>query len=189
VLENLLVAVLAFASTNLDDFLLLIGFFALPAFRAPEVILGQYLGIGALTAVSLVGARLAVALPEGKVGLLGLVPVAIGAKKLWAARRGADDDPKPPPAAGAHNVLTVAAATLADGADNIGVYIPIFATRAAHGSAVIVGTFALMTALWCAAAHRLAKHPALGAPFRRYGPKLLPWVLIAVGIAVLTKTS
>jgi cadmium resistance protein CadD (predicted permease) len=188
VLETLFVAILAFASTNLDDLLLLIGFFAIPAFRAREVVLGQFIGIGALTAVSAASALLAVALPTGKVGLLGLVPVALGAMRLWDARRGVDDDQKPAPAASAHNVFTVSAATIGDGGDNIAVYVPIFAAHAAHEQALIVGTFAILTALWCAAAHYLANHPALGAPIRRYGPRLLPWVLIAVGITVLTRT-
>jgi cadmium resistance protein CadD (predicted permease) len=54
VLATLAVSVVAFASTNVDDVSVLLGFFADPAFRARHVVLGQYLGIGALVAVSLV---------------------------------------------------------------------------------------------------------------------------------------
>jgi cadmium resistance protein CadD (predicted permease) len=36
------------ASTNFDDIIFLIGFFADPRFRARDVAVGQYVGIGAI---------------------------------------------------------------------------------------------------------------------------------------------
>jgi cadmium resistance protein CadD (predicted permease) len=54
VVYTILVSVAAFASTNIDDIFVLLGFFSAPAFRTRHVVLGQYLGIGALVAVSLV---------------------------------------------------------------------------------------------------------------------------------------
>ena len=46
--------IILFASTNVDDLLVLIAFFALPRCRARDVVIGQYLGIGALIVVSVV---------------------------------------------------------------------------------------------------------------------------------------
>ena len=43
----------------------------------------------------------------------------------------------------------------------------------------------VMTALWCALAHWLVNHPTLGAPIRRYGHRILPFVLIGVGVMVM----
>ncbi|EAU69957.1 cadmium resistance transporter [Stigmatella aurantiaca DW4/3-1] len=46
-----------------------------------------------------------------------------------------------------------------------------------------------MTALGCLVAHHLVNHRALGSPIRRYGHGLLPWVLIAIGIAILVEND
>jgi len=42
--------------------------------------------------------------------------------------------------------------------------------------------FVLMTALSCAVAHWLVYHPTLGAPIRRYGHRIMPFVLINLGL-------
>jgi cadmium resistance protein CadD (predicted permease) len=49
VLSAIGLAVVVFATTNVDDILLLSAFFADPAFRAPAVVVGQLVGIGVLT--------------------------------------------------------------------------------------------------------------------------------------------
>lgn len=188
-LATLTVSAVAFVSTNVDDIFVLLGFFADPAFRARHVVLGQYLGIGALVAVSLVCSLIALVIPPAYIGLLGLLPIGIGVKKLWDARRGEEDAEGGHPAPGAHKVLAVAAVTAANGGDNLGVYVPMFATRALDERLVIIAVFAVMTALWCLVAHFLVNHRALGAPIRRYGRWLLPWVLIAIGIAILLEND
>jgi cadmium resistance protein CadD (predicted permease) len=190
VLATLAVSVIAFASTNVDDIFVLLGFFADPAFRARHVVLGQYLGIGALVAVSLVCSLIALVLPPASIGLLGLLPIGIGVKKLWEAWRGGEDRAEDgAPAPGAHTLLAVAAVTAANGGDNIGVYVPMFATHSLHEKLVILAVFAAMTGLWCLVAHFLVNHRALGAPIRRYGHLLLPWVLIGIGIAILLEND
>ncbi len=189
-LATLAVSAVAFASTNVDDIFVLLGFFADPAFRARQVIIGQYLGIGTLVAVSIVCSLIALLIPPVYIGILGLLPIGMGVKKLWEARRGsAEDTEGTHPAPGVHKVLAVAAVTIANGGDNIGVYVPLFATRALDERLAIVAVFAVMTALWCLVAHSLINHPALGPPLRRYGQRLLPWVLIGVGISILLEND
>jgi cadmium resistance protein CadD (predicted permease) len=190
VLATLFVSVVAFASTNVDDIFVLLGFFADPAFRARHVVTGQYLGISALVAVSLVCSLIALVIPAAYIGLLGLLPMGIGVKKLWEARRGAEDGEEGGPSArGAHKIFAVAAVTAANGGDNIGVYVPMFATHSIDEKLVIIGVFAVMTGLWCLVAHYLVSHRALGAPIRRYGQLLLPWVLIGVGVSILLEND
>ena len=188
-LTALLVAAVAFASTNVDDIFVLLGFFADPAFRARHVVLGQFLGIGALVALSFAGALAALVIPPAYLGLLGLVPIALGLKKLWELRRGSSEEDEAEltahPAAGAHRVLSVAGVTLANGGDNIGVYVPMLATRSAQERFVVVVVFAVMTGVWCLVAHALVRHRTLGAPLRRFGRIALPWVLVAVGLVIL----
>ena len=45
--------------------------------------------------------------------------------------------------------------------------------------------FAVLTAAWCGLAHWLVNHPTVGAPIRRYGHRVLPFVLIGVGVMVM----
>jgi cadmium resistance protein CadD (predicted permease) len=190
VLAAIAISAVAFASTNVDDIFVLLGFFADPAFRARHVVLGQYLGIGTLVAVSLVCSLIALVIPPGYIGLLGLLPIGIGAKKLWEAWRGGEDsEEEGHPAPGAHKIFAVAAVTIANGGDNIGVYVPMLATRSLNETLVLLAVFAVMTALWCFVAHFLVNHRGLGAPIRRYGHLVLPWVLIAIGIGILLESD
>lgn len=78
--------IVLFASTNVDDIFVLLGFFSDRRFRVREVAVGQYVGIGALVAVSVVGSLVSLVLAPAYVGLLGLLPVLIGLKKLWELR-------------------------------------------------------------------------------------------------------
>src|SRR5262245_43791009 len=76
-------AVVVFATTNVDDLLLLAGFFSDPSLSARSVIVGQFLGIGALTAASAAAAAVAFVVPPAYVALLGIFPLALGGRGLW----------------------------------------------------------------------------------------------------------
>lgn len=79
----LTIGISAFAATNIDDiFILMLFFSASQSFPTKQVVLGQYIGIGLLTAVGALGAFLPLLVPEYVIGLLGIAPVAIGVKKL-----------------------------------------------------------------------------------------------------------
>jgi cadmium resistance protein CadD (predicted permease) len=71
-------AVALFVATNLDDIFILVAFFADPGLRARQVIVGQYLGIGALVLISVIAALIALVIPFAYIGFLGLVPIAMG---------------------------------------------------------------------------------------------------------------
>jgi cadmium resistance protein CadD (predicted permease) len=174
-----------FAATNIDDLFVLMVFFADPAFPARQVILGQYLGILALVALSLLGALAALVIPARLVGLLGLLPLAIGLKKLLDLRKPADEGEPAAPAERRLRFLTIALVTFSNGGDNIGVYVPLFATRAREEVAFLVGLFAVLVALWCAVSYLLVRRTAVGKPIRRFGHLLLPFVLIALGLSIL----
>jgi cadmium resistance protein CadD (predicted permease) len=179
------VGVVVFASTNVDDLFVLLAFFSEPRFRGGQVVAGQYLGIIALTVASLLLSMTALVIPSAYVGLLGLVPLGIGLWKL-VRRQSGDNDTATAPRA---NVLAVAAVTVANGGDNLGVYTPLFATRRPAEIGLLIAVFLLMTALWCAIARGLVRHPAVGAPIRRRGRRLLPWVLIALGAYILVDSG
>jgi cadmium resistance protein CadD (predicted permease) len=55
-------------------------------------------------------------------------------------------------------------------------------------SAMVI-VFAVMTSLWCLAAHWLVSHRALGAPIRHHAHRVVPFVLIGLGVLILMKTG
>ena len=185
------VAVAVFAATNVDDLFLLAAFFADPSLRTRSVVEGQFLGIGVLVAISAAAASVALTVPEGYPALLGIVPLTLGLRSLVALRRKDGGDGEQPDSAevarrGARSqVATVAGVTIANGGDNLGVYIPLFAREPGH---ILVHTsvFAVMTAIWCFVGFRLIQNRVVGACARRYGRLALPVVLIALGLWILS---
>lgn len=189
VLGVLGVAIVTFTSTNIDDIFVLLGFFADPKFRLRQIIIGQYLGIGVLYGVSAIASLLALVIPAAYIGLLGLAPIYFGLGRLWELWNGreAGDNPEDHSkvSAGHGNIVAIALVTIANGGDNISVYTPLFATRSAYEVLAIGCIFAVLTAVWLGAAHSLVNHPKLGAPIRRHGHRVVPFVLIALGILIL----
>jgi len=159
-----------------------VAWFAAGRYRNSHIVVGQYLGIGALFAASVAAALLALAVPTEYVRWLGAVPIALGLKMLLAPDRAPEPD-----APDASGVLAVTTVTVANGADNLGVYIPIFATSRPQSIVVWGAVFALLIGLWCLGARWLVRHPAAGAPLRRWGPAAVPWVLIGIGLWILLR--
>jgi cadmium resistance protein CadD (predicted permease) len=170
--------VAAFVATNVDDLFLLVAWFA-GGYRASAIIAGQYLGIGALFAAAAAASLASLFVPVEYLRWLGLLPILIGLGMLL--RRGEAES------AGAQgaSIASVTAVTVANGADNIGVYLPLFAVASPWTIAAYGAVFAAMIALWCLGARWLVRHPAAGSPLRRWGPRLVPWVLVALGIWIL----
>jgi cadmium resistance protein CadD (predicted permease) len=196
-LVNLVVlGVSAFAATNIDDIFLLMLFFSSSNLAARHVVAGQYAGFGLLVGISAVGSLVSLVVPSKIIGLLGLVPIAIGVKKLFDIR-------KPPKGEGIRvqglqtekgrqsylSVSRVATVTFADGSDNIGVYVPLFAS---HGTSVeittLIAAFLVMTGVWCAMGHYVVNHRFLARQLREFGHLIFPFVLIVIGISVLAET-
>ena len=81
-------------------------------------------------------------------------------------------------------MFAVAGVTIANGGDNLAVYIPVFASGI-HAIPIYILTFAVMTGLRCGAGYKLVNNALVGEPIRRYGHILLPLVLIAIGVWIL----
>ena len=186
-LSIILTSALAFISTNVDDIFLLTLFFAqCRTLRSRlQVVAGQYLGIGVLTALSLLGACGFKLLPPAYLGLLGLVPITLGAKELVGSFRSRSEAESEEETSSSFGLLRVAAVTIAGGGDNLGVYIPLFSRFSARQLFYTTLIFALFTALWCFLAASLARLPRLQRGLRAYKHILVPLVLILLGISIL----
>ncbi|WP_420709010.1 cadmium resistance transporter [Streptomyces sp. NRRL B-1140] len=144
-----------FAVTNIDDILILSLFFAQGAGHhgsARRIVIGQYLGFAAILAVALAVAAAfgATFLPESAIPYLGLLTLALGFKAAWQVWQHRDDeDDEPESTEGGPKALEVAAVTFANGGDNIGVYVPVFATAGIGGMTVYTIVFLVLVAVWC----------------------------------------
>lgn len=174
-----------FVATNVDDLFLLLAWFASGRPPAGVVVAGQYLGIGLIVGASVVAAVAAATIAGEWIRLFGLLPIAIGVRRLVELVRREPGVAREASPATARGLLAVSSLTVANGADNLGVYTPLFATRPPTDVLVMVGVFAVMTGLWCLAAHLLVNHRLLGAPIRRYGHLVVPFVLVGIGVSIV----
>jgi cadmium resistance transport/sequestration family protein len=187
IVGNILAAAGIFVGTDVDDLIVLtVLFLSARAARRPAwpIWAGQYLGIAALVAVSVLAALGLTLIPDRWVPLLGLVPLALGVRGLIAAvRNGGGEDESPLSAQG---VLPVAGITIANGADNIAVYTPVFRTMGVADTVELLVVFAVLIAVWCAAASWLGSHRRVIAVVERYGHWLVPLVFIGIGLVILS---
>ncbi|WP_445283800.1 cadmium resistance transporter [Streptomyces sp. DSM 118148] len=178
-----------FAVTNIDDILVLSLFFAQGAGHhgsARRIVIGQCLGFAGILAVAVAAAFGATFLPESAIPYLGLLPLALGLKAAWQAFKHRDDeDDERQTAEGGPKALEVAAVTFANGGDNIGVYVPVFATTGVGGMSVYAIVFLILVAVWCFAGRFFATRPVIAKALSRWGHILLPLVLIAIGLLIL----
>lgn len=192
----------AFAATNLDDIVILTLFFAQvnATFRCRHIVVGQYLGFSTLVLASLPGLLGTLIVPHAWLKLLGFVPLAIG---LMGLLKREDDDedsssrieeetkPSHPSALASFlspQTYGVAAVTVANGSDNIGIYVPLFASSELENFLVILSVFFLLVGVWCFTAYKLTTLPAIAHVLTGYGNDLVPCVLIGLGVFIIKES-
>jgi cadmium resistance transport/sequestration family protein len=200
VITTIFTSVLAFTATNIDDIFLLMVFFSQTdhVFRRHHVIAGQYLGFVAIVAVSLLGFWGSFLIPKEFIGFLGLLPIAIGIRKF--ART--DDRIAPlAPVTCPSRVLPflgsmlhpmtycVAAVTFVNGGDNIGIYIPLFASLSLPDLLLTIASFLLLVLLLCLVGMRVADQKNVARFISSYGHVIVPLVLIGLGVYIIIENG
>ena len=182
-----ILSLVLFVATHVDDLFLLLSLYAEQRTPKVAIVLGQYLGVITLLVVSLLCARIAVAIPASYLRWLGLIPILLGLQKLFALFRPSQEPtgPSSAPTLRHSQILGVASVTIASGGDNIGVYLPLFATWRPRDCAILIIIFLLMTYVWCFFAHWLVHHRSLRAPIAKWGTRLFPLVLLILGLHIL----
>jgi cadmium resistance protein CadD (predicted permease) len=186
----IILGISSFVSTNIDDIFLLIVFFS-NVLRYPlyQVIIGQYVGMGLLVTISIIFSLVSLVIPSFLIGLMGFVPIVIGIKKLIEKH----NKEKNPFKNKNHNKSTsllsfvsVAAVTVSNGGDNLGIYTPIFAVYNSIDQLIIfIAIFMIMTALWCSIGFYLVNHSFLANRIQYIGHIVLPFVLIGLGLYII----
>ncbi len=181
-----------FAGTNVDDIIVLTVLFlssrAMGKPRPWQIWTGQYAGIGVLVAISAVAALGLTIVPDRWVGLVGLVPFGLGVRGLVKAIAGRGGD-EPPATVVATGALSVMGVTVANGADNISVYTPLFRTIGPADSLVTVAVFVAGVAVWCLAGSWLGSHRKVIAVVERFGHWIVPGVFMLLGVAIVVESG
>mmetsp|Transcript_476 Transcript_476/g.589 ORF Transcript_476/g.589 Transcript_476/m.589 type:complete len:211 (+) Transcript_476:40-672(+) len=84
------------------------------------------------------------------------------------------------------SIITVTVTIFADGSEEIGVFLPLFATSTTSDLVVIVITFYTLILLQCALAYQLVRCQHVGKFISRYSKNIMPLVLIGIGLYVLS---
>jgi cadmium resistance protein CadD (predicted permease) len=185
------VATAAFVGTNVDNTLVVMAMVAgAPKERSHRIAAGQVLGFVVLVAASFAGAAVLFEFSARVVGLLGLVPLAIGLRGLVMLRPGAGSKragprPKPVDRAVGRSLTAAALVTIATGGDNLAVYIPLFRVSGATRLGVIAVVFALGEVVVTAVVLAGGRHPRARAVMDRFGAVGVPVLLCGVGVLVL----
>lgn len=180
-------AVVAFTSTNIDAFALLVVLFL--RYRQSRaavrlIVLAQYLVFAVLIGASLAAAGALATLPLAWVGLLGVIPLALGVRGLWLARRkGVDERPIE---GGFHTIIVL---TLSTCADNMSVYIVLFRAQPVGQTAVTIAVFAILEAVWCASAAFVTSRKRVVTLLEPAEKWIVPAMFVALGIAILLRTG
>ena len=183
--RHILLAIVAFALTNVDDIIILSFYFAQPGYRARDIVLGQYLGVLTLVFISLSGLVLGQIFNPEWIKWLGLVPMFLGFRglyKLWRERKqkngdGVEIENK----RGRAQFLNVALITFANGGDNIGVYTPLFANLGRGNVFIYVMVFLILIGVWCFLAHKIGRNAVVKKAIAKGGHIVLPVFLILLG--------
>lgn len=206
------------AATTFDDNIYLTMFFSRTNrhFRPLHIVLGEVIGFSLLIAVSLSGFLLGHMVDSAWLGLLGLMPIAIGVNTLLARQPPEDsssdrldccaasqqpmllqarrDDPRPRPLTLARalrdpRTYKVSAVTLANGGNNIAIYIPLFATSSLPRLATILLICYAFIGLWCLNSWFLIRQPHTAVVMSQVVARLVPFVLIALGLSILLRSG
>lgn len=189
-LSSVLPAIGLFIATNVDDIIVLSLFFARGAGQrgtTARITAGQYLGFaGILGAAVLVTVGAGAFLPSEVVPYFGVIPLALGLRAAWEARRGNDEDDNDGGIAGKNvGIWAVAGVTFANGGDNIGVYVPVFLNVVPAAVVAYCVVFLVLVAVLVLAARFVATRQPIADVLERWEHVLFPIVLLSLGIFIL----
>jgi cadmium resistance protein CadD (predicted permease) len=183
------VAAGAFLGTNVDNGVVAVTMVAgAPANRARRIAGGQVFGFVVLVAVAIAAAIALFEVPTRAIGLLGLVPLALGIRGLFELGH-AEGRQKVARRAVGSGVMAAALVTIGAGGDNLAVYIPLFRASTTSGRIVTALVFMAGEALLTVCILGAGQHPRARAISTRIGTIAAPLLYCAVGVLVLIQSN
>jgi len=201
VTQTIISALLVFISTSIDYVIILTILFSMSRTRKStgHVVGGLYLGTAFLVAASLVAAFALNYVPEDwMIGFLGLIPLILGIRVAIKGDKEEKDEEE-----GEENEIveklesrkstqlfwTIALITIASGGDNLGIYIPYFATLSGSEIAIMLVVFVISTAALSFLGKKLSTIPLISQTLEKYERIIVPVVYIALGIFIMLESG
>ncbi len=198
------VAAAAFVATNVDNCVVTMALVAgAPLERAHRIAAGQVIGFAILVAVAAAAAAVLFEFSAAVVGLLGLVPLALGLRGLVGlarSRRGGQAEEeterprkrrplRPEERAVGRSLTAAALVTISAGGDNLAAYIPLFRVGGATNVGAMLAVFVVGEVLvtWLVLAG--GRHPRARSVMLRLGHLAVPLLLCCIGVLVMVQAG
>jgi cadmium resistance protein CadD (predicted permease) len=182
----------AFIGTNLDNLLLLTAMYSRYERHAVMVTAGYFAGMILIGVIALAIGEVGEFIPLTYLGLLGVVPMMMGALGLFKLFRNTDaGEPKVVVSSGSSLTVFLAliSTQLSNGADTIITFSALLADSNDAADYLVAPTFLAMIGVFNAVAWYALKHRTLSKIVSRYGQYVTPFILILVGFYILSNTA
>lgn len=192
--QTIISAIGVYISTSIDYLIILIILFAQLSRNKQKwhIYAGQYLGTGLLIGVSLVAAYIVNFVPEAwMVGLLGLIPIYLGIRFAIVGEGKEEEEIIERLEQSKANQLfwTVTLLTIASGGDNLGIYIPYFASLDWSQTLVALLVFAIGIIIFCELSRVLSSIPLIFETIEKYERIIVPLVFIPLGLYIMYESG
>ena len=182
----------AFIGTNLDNLVLLIALYSRYTHQTRIVTAGYIAGMVSIGLIVFVIAEAGDFIPVAYLGSLGVIPVVIGLKGLFRLYQKKQDANESAPAVsdgGKMVFFSVFMTQLSNSADTI-ITFTIFQFDSKDTMDYVISiTFLAMTFVFAGLAYYSLKHQKLSNFLDRYGHWLTPFILIFVGLYIISDTA
>ncbi len=184
-------AAISYASTNLDNFIVLSAYGAKPGYRPVFVKLTFVFVCLTVLLASFVLAQAADILPAEKLRYLGLIPMGLGAYQavkliIGGAAKGEASGDAPANTLAFSAYLGFALVLLANSGDTIGVMTPLLADLRSEFVLICFAAAVAMAIAASSLANVLASHPPLRSRLEKLAKWGLPFLLIGIGVLIFT---
>jgi cadmium resistance transport/sequestration family protein len=186
-IKTIIIAIITYLATSLDEIPVLFMLYRNTSNkgRGRTITLSYFIGTFFLVAIGLLGAFGLVLIPvKWAVGFIGFIPIIMGIKVFID---GDDDEEKAMAATQKFKALWVKvfALTIALGADDFGVYVPLFTTLSSWEIVQMLFVFAVGTLLLCLISFRLTQIKPLNSFIENRERYIVSIVFIVIGAMVI----
>ncbi|WP_125712992.1 cadmium resistance transporter [Companilactobacillus kedongensis] len=191
-MKSILTGITAYTSTSIDYLIILMIIFGTTKPNQKWLVyFGDILGTAILVISSLIMALILGFIPQQWIlGLLGFIPLFMGVKLLVYGENDNDDAVEIGMKRRSSTIMNVALITVATcGADNIGIYVPIFTQADFKSLIIILITFFFMMSLFCFIGFLLVRIPKVANILEKWGKYITSIVYIGIGFFILIESG
>ncbi len=183
----------SFVATNIDNLLLLVILLGANAKRRSAVLLGFICSNIAVICISALGVAVGSMLDAGLIGYLGVVPLLLGCHMLYKSwtRQHTEDEVVALLANSTEPKIWLSTFVLlfSNSGDSVAVFLPLLAESDRSAILIIVCSYLAMAVLWAGLSYMISGQRKLARRIELRAEKIVPWIMIGVGIYILIDTT